>query len=142
MKMGFTGTRFGMTLEQKQAVEELWVKLGVTEEHHGDCVGADEDSDTIAHKLGLYVVIHPPVDGKLQAHCRYANETREPKTNFARNRDIVNETVYLTAAPGTMKEEAYGGTWYTVNYGRKQNRRLWIVWPDGKIREETDSLLP
>lgn len=140
MKIGFTGTREGMTAAQKEGVVRELIALGATELHHGDCVGADADADLIAHELGLYVVIHPPVDETHRAFCRYADETRAPKTHFARNRDIVDETVHLIATPRTMYEEPRGGTWYTVNYARKRIKPLNIVWPDGKIRLETDVL--
>lgn len=140
MKIGFTGTREGMTDAQKSAVRQLLIDLKATELHHGDCIGADDHADALAHELGLYVVIHPPVDEAHRAFCRYANETRGPKTHFARNRDIANETERMIATPRTMYEEARGGTWYTVNYSRKINHPLHIVWPDGRIRLETDSL--
>jgi hypothetical protein len=57
----------------------------------------------------------------------------EPKSFFARNRDIVDETDMLIATPATKKET--GGTWYTINYSRKQKKQRVIVYPDGSIGE-------
>ena len=138
MKVGFTGTRKGVTQPQWEALEQVLLSLpNVADEfHHGDCVGADAEADEVAHDLGLYVVIHPPVDEALRAFCRYADETRPAKTHFARNRDIVNETEALVATPGTMEEEAFGGTWYTINYARKRGKPIVIVWPDGSVTYE------
>jgi hypothetical protein len=56
-----------------------------------------------------------------------------PKSFFARNRDIVDETDILIAIPATKKKT--GGTWYTINYSRKQKKRRVSVYTDGSIGE-------
>ena len=56
-----------------------------------------------------------------------------PKSFFARNRDIVDETDIWIATPATKKE--MGGTWYTINYSHKQKKHRVIVYPDGSIEE-------
>jgi hypothetical protein len=43
MKVGFTGTRKGMTPQQRVAFAELVITLRPTQAHHGDCVGADAE---------------------------------------------------------------------------------------------------
>lgn len=91
MKVGFTGTRYGMTAAQRESVKALLVRLGATELHHGDCVGSDAEAHDVARELGLRVVVHPPVDESLRAF-KAGDETREPKTHFARDRDVVHET--------------------------------------------------
>lgn len=135
MKLGFTGTRFGMTDEQKAVIRSLFATINRVELHHGDCVGADADAHEIARQLGGHVVIHPPVSESHRANCA-GDELRARKTHFARNRDIVQETKILIATPFTMQEEDRGGTWYTVNYARKVGRWLIIIWPDGSVKEE------
>lgn len=58
------------------------------------------------------------------------------KTHFARNRDIVDASNVLVAAPYNDYEESKGGTWYTINYARGKGLWLAIVWPSGKFQEE------
>lgn len=137
MKVGFTGTRNGMTRAQRDVLDGLlrgfYPDFSPTQLDHGDCVGSDAEADEAGHLFGLYVVVHPPVDEALRAFCRYANETRPAKTHFARNRDIVDETDHLVATPATMQEEAFGGTWYTIRYARKRGKPVTVIWPDGSV---------
>jgi hypothetical protein len=73
-----------------------------------------------------------PISYSLRAFCT-GDHTSEPKSFLARNRDIVDETDMLIATPATKKET--GGTWYTINYSRKQKKKRMIVYPDGSIGE-------
>ena len=54
MKIGFTGTQAGMSKKQKLAfislLSEIDKKFSVREFHHGDCIGADEESFDIVKK--------------------------------------------------------------------------------------------
>jgi hypothetical protein len=71
-----------------------------------------------------------------QTFGTFGNSTHRhqlPKSFFARNRDIVDETDMLIATLATKKET--GGTWYTINYSRKQKKHRVIVYPDGSIGE-------
>lgn len=109
--------------------------------HHGDCVGADLEAANVVHEsnrslLGpaFWVVCHPPVDEKLRAFHPNYDEIREPKTHFARNRDIVNETDALIVCPIDMCWQPSGGTWYTHDYAVKRNKKVIIVWPNGLIQ--------
>ena len=45
--IGFTGTRQGMTAEQKSALRNL-LDGGAGDFHHGDCIGADSEAHGIA----------------------------------------------------------------------------------------------
>jgi hypothetical protein len=140
MKIGFTGTRNGMTPQQKDAITRLEVfTTAVSEAHHGDCPGSDADFHHFIREIDQGIrIIHPgfaashPDDTTLRAFCE-GDYTSEPKSFFARNRDIVDETDMLIATPATKKET--GGTWYTINYSRKQKKHRLIVYPDGSIGE-------
>jgi hypothetical protein len=135
MRVGFTGTRKGMTASQAAVFEGL-VELP-TEFHHGSCKGADVEAARIVRRTFIVhvpVICHPGPNGDpCQEPSGVDDERREPKTHFARNRDIVNETDRLIACPCDMTEQSRGGTWYTVSYARKKGKPVTIIWPDGSI---------
>lgn len=133
VRIGFSGTRKGMTPQQRETVEELLDGERVDEVHHGDCVGADANFHDMC--CGRYpIVIHPPSEVKLRAFCKDA-EVRPSKGYLARNRDIVDETDELIATPRAGSEEwQTGGTWYTVNYARQRGKPVTVVYADGSAQ--------
>lgn len=132
MKIGFTGTRHGMTALQAFAFDKILRDKEPDEVHHGDCKGADEEASAIARdRYEPYTtVIHPPTDPKLRAFCM-GEVFREPKPYLERNKDIVDETDLLVACPRMMKAEAHSGTWNTIKYASKKGKPIIIIWPDG-----------
>lgn len=138
-KLGFTGTRDGLTPQQQATLERILrdavVIYNIAELHHGDCIGADVDAHTIAKKVGLKVVIHPPINATKRANC-VGDETREPQSYIERNHSIVDSTDAMLAAPHSMREEIRSGTWATVRYARSMHRRLLIVFPDGSVKRD------
>lgn len=143
MKIGFTGTRKGMTPEQKKAVETIFLDYCGIELHHGACIGADEDAVVILKTLDYSAdsaIAHPGVSAKggdnaFLSHRAVELSVRsvQPKTHFARNRDIVNETELLIACPPCEPLPESGGTSYTVGYAKKVKKPVLIVWPSGFI---------
>ena len=131
VRLGFTGTRHGMTTAQIAVVDDL-IAFEVTEVHHGDCVGADHDIDRLAKGVGINRVAHPPSDQRLRAFTD-AEKVLEPKPYLDRNRDIVHDTDMLLATPLEDYQPTKGGTWYTVRYAESIGRRVVIVWPSGKV---------
>jgi hypothetical protein len=128
-----TGNRDGMTDEQKKTFARGLDHFNATTLHHGDCVGADADAHDIAAEKGRMITIHPPEKDELRAFKREeGDEEREPKGYFARNRDIVNESEILFGFPKTMFETS-GGTWYTINYGKRIGKPVYVVLPDGSV---------
>lgn len=86
--------------------------------------------------LGVKTIGHPPSDSLRRAYCAY-DEERTPLPFLVRNHAIVDEGVDgLIAAPSGWVEEQRSGTWATVRYARKLGRRIWIVLPDGRVKEE------
>lgn len=137
MKVGFTGTRHGMTREQKQSARNLLASFQASQVHHGDCVGADREFHALAVSLGVYTVAHPPIDRSRRAFS-LTDETKPVKDYLVRNRNIVRETNVLVACPQEDREPSPGrgqGTWSTVRYARDiLGREVHIIWPSGKIR--------
>jgi hypothetical protein len=140
-KIGFTGTQKGMTYEQYHTLSTLVGAMKVPAEwHHGDCVGADAefhqlikdwiDLSGVPHRL----IVHPPSDDRKRAYVFGADETRKPKPYLQRNRDIVDEAVdALFGTPSTEREVQRSGTWATMRYARKLERRLFRIMPDGTL---------
>lgn len=133
MDIGFTGTREGMTDRQRTAFKALLIGHAGPF-HHGDCVGADEQAAGLARDAGLRIIGHPPTDGRLRAHYP-SDENFDPRPYLDRNRDIVDASRVVIAAPKEMAEAAKGGTWATIRYARKRGVALWVVLPDGTVRD-------
>jgi hypothetical protein len=132
LRMGFTGTRSGMTRPQRESL--YWTLLGVRAVlagfHHGDCVGSDAQAHDVAMGLGLWVAVHPPSATTYRAYCTGHMEM-PPAPYIERDRAIVNATNGLIATPVGFGEERRSGTWATVRYARKMLRPVFIIWPDG-----------
>lgn len=125
MKVGFTGTRQGMSKKQFAQLIQFLEKHKPEEFHHGDCNGADDEAHHTAVARGVAVVIHPPSNDTERAY-NMAN-LDEPaqrvtillsKPYLTRNKDIVNACDILLAAPKGDTEELRSGTWATVRHAR------------------------
>lgn len=143
MKVGFTGTRNGMTAAQysefcvviKNIIEEM------TEFHHGDCVGSDYESHNAVHKISnlsdssVIMHIHPPSNSSLRAWCdKGIIKQHTPKLYLVRNHDIVEAVDFMIATPAQMTEKLRSGTWSTIRYARLLRVDLCIIYPDGSIK--------
>jgi hypothetical protein len=129
-RVGFTGTRHGMTDAQKATVYRLLRERESTWVHHGDCIGADDQFHDLAKTAGHKVMLHPPEKRDLRAF-RLGDDVAFEKPYLDRNRDIVNASAVLIAAPAEDEEQPKGGTWYTIRYARQRGCKVIIVWPDG-----------
>lgn len=133
MRLGFTGTREGMARWQTQFVFDEMMYLVPIEAHHGMCIGADAEFHDMLGYSHATVHGHPPTDTSKMVHC-YCDVLHPPKPYLDRNRDIVDATEWLIAAP--KGPEGSGGTWYTVRYARRLGRPVSIIMPDGQIIRE------
>lgn len=105
MKVGFTGTRQGMSAAQcRQLQTVLYALRGVLEFHHGGAVGSDRQAAQLAATLG-FVTEHPAKGDPL-----------------GRNRAIVASVDLLIAAPESDTEVLRSGTWATVRYARQAGK--------------------
>ncbi len=127
LKVGFTGSREGMTQKQKEAFIDFISKHTITEFHHGDCMGADAQAHQMVHAK-IPTISHPPTDQKLRAFTENA-VTKAPKEYLVRNHDIVDESDVLIATPKTATEELRSGTWATIRYAQKQDKCIIILAP-------------
>jgi len=131
--IGFTGTREGMSIRQRQIVRAM---LSSAEEvHHGDCMGSDEEFHELAQSLAVRIVIHPPDDPKLRAYCE-GGTVLPTKPYLIRNRDIVDMVEFLIATPKEQTEPAPGrgqGTWSAVRYARGKRKPCAVIKPDGAV---------
>jgi hypothetical protein len=131
-RVGFTGTQETLNKFQLKSLKRLLSWCGNHVLHHGDCIGADASAHDIADQIGMRVVIHPPINPTKRAF-KTAMQVLECKPYIERNHDIVGMTDWLIACP-KGGEEQRSGTWATVRYARKQNKLIWIVYPDGTIQ--------
>jgi hypothetical protein len=135
MKVGFTGTRSGMTDYQKALIkkelESAWANHPDLMVIHGDCIGADADFDEIAMNLGIPREIFPCHLSSMRAwRNKYgAICTREPIAPLKRNERIVEAVDILIAAPYSSEEQVRSGTWHTIRYARKIKKQHLIFWP-------------
>lgn len=136
-RVGFTGTRAGMTDAQRHCVYHLLQEIRPKQAHHGDCVGADANFHDLVRETtyNTWIVGHPPILTKNRAYCQ-VDEERPPGEYHERDKNIVHETQLLIACPKGVKEERRSGTWTTVRFAREADKTIKIVWPDGSITEE------
>ena len=142
MILGFTGTRWGWTRAQGEAVAGLIVEKvwEVTKTLQGCCVGADHQFQEIIRalfddKVETHGLPGPHLKSQwVCQHCTKDVDVLHPgKTHFARNRDIVDGSNIMIATPGEKVNPGRGGTWYTIGYARKVGKPLYIVHTDGSI---------
>jgi len=131
MKIGFTGTRQGISFEQRNELQRILRSKGTEQFHHGDCFGADCEAHRIARRLLIPVVLHPPSDEYQRAFCHGWDVARAPLPYLERNRAIVDETDELIACPVGFTEEWRSGTWATIRYATKRGKPVLIILPNG-----------
>jgi len=135
LKVGFMGTRHGMSKKQKVELENFVKAKEFDEFHHGMCEGSDEQAHHIvedAHKAKI--IGHPPKAMKTAVSVS-CDTIMDVDTFAKRNKNIVDATDYLIATPDA-KERAGSGTWKTVRYARKQGKRIYIIHKNGRVTIE------
>lgn len=126
--IGFTGSRRGLTARQAANLEAALARA--SQLHHGDCEGADEYAHSAALKLGLRIVIHPPVNPRRRAHCSGLDVVvLHERPYLSRNRSIVDMTDELIACPDSGAERLRSGTWATVRYARLVGKPVTVLLP-------------
>ena len=130
LHVGITGTRSGMT--EYQTVTVINFLMAAFEPnavfHHGDCLGADVETATIAKELGYKIVGHPPVKTEFRGYFE-DDVTHTAKGYFVRNRNIVNSSFVMIVVPWQMEHANNGGTWFTHDYAEKLKKPIFVAWP-------------
>lgn len=145
MRVGFTGTRDGMTDAQKDTLSAWLARHRLSEFHHGNAVGADEDAvrelltaaQDFEHLRAVAIHAHPcgvPGQGSAAAFIlsHVKHKVAEP---LVRNRAIVAACDVLLAAPKSPHEERRSGTWAAIREARRRGKRVLILNPDGTTAE-------
>lgn len=142
MNTGFTGTVHPLTEDQLRGLRKaLRSVLGKGDTfRHGDCVGADEAAERIAHQIGARVVVHPGENERWQASFhrgRIEGHVYLPsKPNLERNRDIVNGSEVMVAVPHIkLHRQCRHGECATVRYALSQGKDVTVVHPDGSYEQ-------
>jgi hypothetical protein len=146
LRLGFTGTRDGMTAAQAKAFRALLDKLRPVEFHHGDCIGSDEDAHEIFHKwrrsespavtgIDPVIHVHPPDNDSKRARVKlYEGDVlHEEQSYHVRNKAIVDAGTLLVATPNSPAEQLKSGTWWTIRAAKKAGTKFKIIRPDGSI---------
>lgn len=129
-RIGFTGTREGMTENQRNLLEELLrdfaSRHGISEFHSGDCVGADTEAYWIVKKCcNAKTIGHIPKNSSQRSFLPYDKE-ETPSEYLQRNRNIVDSSDFLIAGP-SGPETVRSGTWATVRYANKKGKKVYIL---------------
>lgn len=144
--IGFTGTRNGMTDQQKETVRQLLndalIMLGPFTGLHGDCVGADADFDALCTEYGIQTACRPCTIDSMRAHTG-AIQIAPPKPPMQRNRDIVADADVMIACPPNYERIKTGsGTWATIGFSQRAGKQLHVVFPDGNLRDAMQKAKP
>ena len=143
MIIGVSATRNGLTDKQKEAclsiLHHINFKVGISEIHHGDCVGGDVDFAAIAHTMvnRPQIIAHPGIamgekENTLRANFPHNDTIHPTQTHFARNRTIVNASDVMFILPYSENKTG-GGTWYTYDFAVKQKKTIIVIFPNGRI---------
>lgn len=136
MKVGFTGTRVGLTNKQLGEVAVLLAYLEDNnakhnEFHYGGCIGADEQAATLAEACNFKLHCHPAIIGdSLKSKKRFTNQLiYRARSPLVRNADIVEACQFLIACPKNSEEVQRSGTWATIRYARSLGKTTIMVYP-------------
>lgn len=123
MRVGFTGSREGMSQNQKEQFVLKMLELNPTEFHHGDCEGADAEAHDIVREFlpQVKIVVYPPLSFRKRA-MKQGDEILPPEGYVKRDYRIVDSVEYLIGAPKTDNEVIRSGTWTTIRYARKTGK--------------------
>ncbi len=149
MKIGFAGTLEGMTKQQKSAFLKIMRKLKLTYDRIdlsiGNCPGSDKDAVEIIKENNLVKSIqyYPSKEEERRgfdiendfdfSDKKIIIKEIDTKPHFERNRIIIDGCEALIAVPKQAREEKDSETWAAVRYCKIMKKRVFTIYPDGKI---------
>lgn len=127
-----------MTAAQRAAVKALLVALMPDSVVHGGCVGADEDFHYLVREFRIPTDIFWSnlVRKYADIPLDHARVNFAPMPPLTRNKIMAALCDILIATPREDTEVLRSGTWATIRRARKFHRRIYIIYPDGKLKEE------
>ena len=137
MIIAFTGTRHGLTFDQHRSLEQQLSLLAPDEVHHGDCIGADAEFDSLCRSRDCVINLHPATLERYRAGCKATPPAvlHHPQSPLKRNRLIVVASDLLLAAPSSSSEVLRSGTWASIRYARKLGKRVVLILPNGTVND-------
>lgn len=127
-----------MTLKQRMSfvhvIGELVRTKGITQFHHGCCLGVDLEAEAIVSEMdrSILIVRHVPTNmslARLKPIESIAVVERPPLPYLERNKKIVLAADLLLVLPNTIDEQRAGGTWFTKRYAEANEVDYKILWP-------------
>lgn len=123
MRLGFTGSRHGMSQNQLEQFSLAVANLQPSEFHHGDCEGADAQAHDVVRLFcpDTRIIVHPPESDYLRAY-KVGDEMRDPYGYTIRDRNIVDATDVLYATPNKNTYQPRSGSWFTIRYAELKEK--------------------
>ena len=124
MEVCFTGTREGMTDEQLKQVGELLAIAKPDRVRHGCAVGADRQFHALAEPgtRDLYPS-NPEQSRWALANVVKGDNVCAELPPLVRNKEMVDQSTLIIATPRSAVEELRSGTWHTIRYARREQKR-------------------
>lgn len=128
MKIGFTGSREGMSQSQKENLVLILKNFIPTEFHHGDCEGADSEAHDIVREFfpDCKIVVHPPSSDYLRAFKK-GDVILQPLPYLQRDRSIVDSSEFVIGAPKQNEFTKGSGSWFTINYAKIKEVKFTVL---------------
>jgi len=137
VRAGVTGTQHGWTEAQRIQFTLMVSEMDITEWHHGDCEGVDDQASKVVSRRFSSNILHshPPDNPKKRAYIPSGTTYYPPIPYLERNKDIAHAVEVLFVIPKvyTEKEAPRSGTWHTYREATKLGRRIILILPSGEV---------
>ena len=151
LTIAFTGTRQGMTNDQKSSVFALLTDLMPDFTLHGCCRGADVDFNDLVlrHRTDLNPNVrihgHPSEstynsDDQCSDLCEGMDYTAPMGKPLSRNALMVKNAELVIGCPPNYENVLRSGTWSTIRKAKRKDKVI-IVFPDGTLEKHIDRFM-